>query len=60
MLKNDWGKKICAEFKAKGCHGCPLKLHRIGEYACRANHHWSKEREEWVADDTVLRTDNAK
>ena len=51
MLRDNWDKKICEEYKQKGCHGCPLKLHRIGKDACRATYHWNGEKGEWVADE---------
>lgn len=51
MLRDNWDRKICEEYKAKGCQGCPLKLHRMGEDACRATYHWDKGREEWTHDD---------
>ena len=56
MLRTDWDKKICAEYLKRDedgnvyCDRCPLSLPQITPGACRANHHWSKEREEWVPD----------
>ena len=58
MLRNDCERKICAEYSKKDengrvrCSECPLLLIQITSYgACKANHHWSNEREEWVADE---------
>lgn len=51
MLRTDWDKKICAEYKPKDCEGCPLKLHPVGGDACKATYHWSAEKGEWAADE---------
>ena len=54
MLRTDWDRKICEEYKAKGCDGCPLKLYPFGVDACKATYHWSVEKGEWAVDESEV------
>ena len=58
MLRNDWQRKICADYGAQGkdgkvrCRECPLNLPQIAPYGtCQANHHYDRKKGEWVADE---------
>ena len=65
MLKSDWDKKICAQYGAfdkegkTHCYECPLRLPQVYKTACKATYHWSRERREWVEDDSI-RIDDAE